>query len=472
MTSLSRSESGGFDILEYLRANWQEIACQSLSTMSEAAFYAAITSQYSALDLGKEWSTVKLAADAAILLAGCNRVEPLPDDPFYDASSECVEVTSEGTLFCKVQDDRGITREELSTKCQALRIVAIESVSYSRSRCTWQTKTGDVRTTEWYSPQDYGAKFTWYIQPCEGSYCKGSEPEFTPPSGDIGEPIEIIPDPAVECRWTVTPIESYVDTRGVYHTKYSVKPSPSSCGEDYYYWDTDGGPYISPPYDPRISPPNSPTTTNIPRLPGFEYYMYGTCEKAEDWGEDPDGFEQPILEFYGREQDGILGLAARLDAIGEMLAWTTLLKLQTCGCDQPKLEGRWVTSQWISEENSPNSGIRLRKLLRWRTKSSRTDAELAEFFKDFWWDAGPYCVKHVGGWWGTPQVWASTVLEGQRVIKEIAREAGIDPDLEGQWESSISRNPRFGMTGRMRLRRLEGHPWISSRDGSDMLPMG
>ena len=201
-------------------------------------------------------------------------------------------------------------------------------------------------------------------------------------------------------------------------------------------------------------------------LPGVKYTLQGVCEPVGE------GESQPIKERQIVVTKGLYAVIARVDALMLFMQDHLAYRTPTCAPQRPQLEGRWVTAQWISDEESPNSNLRLRKLLRWRTKSSRTDSQLADFFKDFRWEAGPVCVIHKGAWWGTPQVWAASIDEGRRVIREIAREAGIDPDLEGEWASTTSRNPRFGMTGTMRLRRLEGIPWVSSRDDSNMLPMG
>ena len=472
MTS-SPAEGGDFDILQWLQENWKGITCSALTGLNEQGLYAAIAHALSKQPVkGLQWLAASQAAAAAMAIAGCGDPEAIPDDPAWEPDAECNEVDGAGTLFCKVQQEDGITRTERSYPCNAVKIINVESISYSQSRCTYQTVEGTVLATEWSSTQQHGAKFTWYINPCNGSHCIGNIPDYPDyVPGPLSDPIIVRP-PNTECVWTITPVDSYVDDRGVYHTKYEVAPNDFNCGSRYWYWDTDGGPYIGPPDTPLVDPPNTAKGSDIPDLPSFHYSMYGNCEKAEDWGEDPDDFEQPVLDFKGDATDGIRGLADRLDALGNMVGWLTLLHLQTCGCEKPKLEGRWVTTQWISEQNSPGGDFPLRKLLRYRTKSSRTNAELAEFFKDFWWDAGPFCVGHKGAWWGTPQVWASTVLEGKRVIKEIAREAGIDPDLEGEWWDSTSRNPRYGMTGRMRLRRMNGYPWVHSREGPDMLPMG
>jgi hypothetical protein len=104
-------------------------------------------------------------------------------------------------------------------------------------------------------------------------------------------------------------------------------------------------------------------------------------------------------------------------------------------------------------------------LFRYRTKSTRDLGQLSAYWEAFTWEAGDVCVFHKGAWWGTPQVWAASQEEGQRVIRFAAAEAGIDPDQNGEWGISSSRSPRYGMSGTMTIEMHEGFPWVSSRQG-------
>ena len=154
-----------------------------------------------------------------------------------------------------------------------------------------------------------------------------------------------------------------------------------------------------------------------------------------------------------------------LEALQTHLNWKT----PTCGSSSEKLplEGQWVTTRWESVEKMAHSGRRLRKLFRYRTKSTRDVGQLSAYWEAFTWQAGHVCVRHTGAWWGDPQVWAATQEEGQRVIRFAAAEAGIDPDQDGQWRTSSSRSPRYGMSGTMKVARFEGFPWVASRDGAE-----
>ena len=193
-----------------------------------------------------------------------------------------------------------------------------------------------------------------------------------------------------------------------------------------------------------------------------EWEMIAPCNK------NAEGQPETISQFFPEEefQTAVLD---RLDSIpgflGQHLAWRT----PTCN-EQPEVEGEYVTIEFISDDPSPNGPARLRKLFRYRSSSGIGLGELADYWKDFSWSAGPVCVKHTGGTWGAPQCWASSGDEGKRLIRHAAAEAGIDPDKTGRWEISGSNNPRYGMPGTMRVRINRGTYCITNRLGSDGRP--
>ena len=157
----------------------------------------------------------------------------------------------------------------------------------------------------------------------------------------------------------------------------------------------------------------------------------------------------------------------RLDAISNQLDQHLNWKTPICKADRPELRGSWVTTRWISDEKMAHSGKCLRKLFRYRSESTRDLGQLSAYWQSFTWQAGDVCVFHKGAWWGTPQVWAESEAEGKRVIRFAAAEAGIDPDQVGEWGTSSSSSPRFGMSGTMRIQRYKGFPWVAQRSGPD-----
>ena len=154
---------------------------------------------------------------------------------------------------------------------------------------------------------------------------------------------------------------------------------------------------------------------------------------------------------------------ALMEIMQQHLNWKT----PTCTSEKPALEGEWVTTRWESLEKMEHSGRRLRKLFRYRTKSTRDLGQLSAYWQNFTWQSGDVCVRHKGAWWGDPQVWAASPEEGQRVIRFAAAEAGIDPDQAGEWVISSSSAPRYGMSGTMKVQQNQGYPWVAKRSGAE-----
>ena len=388
-------------------------------------------------------------------------------------------------LLQYVDESDSLKREPGSGEGQAKKI---NSFSYVEGVTTcWYENADGVETTSTFTVGEV-ADLRWYIVPPAGTGCCQGE---LPPIPNIGTPKPHTVDiPTVEAKYHTTfeLLDSCIDKFGFLRNYYVVIFWEGTTRRAiYWYWESIDGPiYYSWDWrmtfegfnsDPMYAPPHRDEVDQYvyagsgncnPGLSAVNYHVSAGCT----WNEDEEKYNTVYDAPVNETDNGILGLAWRLDAIAYLLEKVNLIPYGICADEKPEQEGQWVTAQWISDETSPDGPLRLRKRTRWRSKSGRTDSELAEYFRDFEWDAGPVCVKHSGAWWGYPQVWASTVDEGKRVITEIGREAGIDPDVVGKWETSVARNPRFGMTGKMRLRRIDGIPWISSRDGSNMLPMG
>jgi len=198
-----------------------------------------------------------------------------------------------------------------------------------------------------------------------------------------------------------------------------------------------------------------------PRLPEGSFTLEAPCDKDDEgvpleqtWTFPEQSYEERVITHQ----------IILLEALQTHLNWKTPI----CSDNAPKppLEGQWVTTRWESIEKMAHSGRRLRKLFRYRTKSSRDLGQLSAYWADFTWRAGDVCVRHKGAWWGDPQVWAESEDEGKRVIRHAAAEAGLDPDQVGGWAISSSRSPRYGMSGTMRVARFQGFPWVASRDGA------
>ena len=196
-------------------------------------------------------------------------------------------------------------------------------------------------------------------------------------------------------------------------------------------------------------------------LPAKEYSLSGVCEEPLEDG------RQPTTTVILPPEKWAERLIRQSEVVPDLLQAHLGYKTPVCTPERPPLEGDWITTRWLSDEKMDHSGRRLRKLFRYRSKSARDLGQLASYWQDFSWQAGPVCVKHTGSWWGSPQVWAATSEEGKRVLRFAAAEAGLDPDQAGQWEVSGSRSPRYGMSGTMRIHMHKGFPWVASRDGAD-----
>ena len=195
-----------------------------------------------------------------------------------------------------------------------------------------------------------------------------------------------------------------------------------------------------------------------PTLPAGSYSLQAPC--------DVDDEGQPLIQTWTYPEQKanermIAHQITMLEALQTHLNWKT----PTCGHEKPELEGTWISTRWESDSNSPASDRPLRKLFRYRSKSTRDDEQLREYWSAYQWEAGPWCVIHKGAWWGTPQIWAATPEEGQRVLRLAGVEAGIDPDQTGKWATSSSRSPRYGMSGTMKILLKDGFPWVSAREG-------
>ena len=198
-------------------------------------------------------------------------------------------------------------------------------------------------------------------------------------------------------------------------------------------------------------------------LPPAEYQLVAPCNKNAEG--EPETLTAILPEQTINER--LLDMQVeQLAFIQQQLSWKTPI----CR-DHPVLLGDWVTVRFESIENSPQGTRPLRKLFRYRSQSALDLGQIAAYWENFTWNAGPVCVQHKNASWGTPQCWAANVDEGKRVIRFAGLEAGIDPDAVGEWVVSGSSDPRFGMPGTMQVAQVQGLDWITSRQGPSGPPL-
>ena len=460
------------DMQSWVEENWKTIRCWAggAQALALTAYNAIATVRGRPQNV---WGIVNDAIVAGTYLSDCAIENPEVEQYFPESSEECQCVTAGGQLWAEVTIDGEKSKESFGGKSQAMEVLETEYDNDGDSICQYSTASGDYNFAEVQRPQ--GAEtfaVYWYISPAPGSTCCGNPPVL------IDEPEAPAPffipqytdqDNDETCTREVTLVDSEVDHRGVLWNKYLV--GAGTCNpylhESFCYWESRTGVFFpNKCSDPLPFPPYAPPEFELSGLNPVSYRLHVPCS----WDEQQGGFTDWVDYNIEGTQDGILGLARRIDGIAYLLDRATQFPYRECNV-QPEVEGDWVTIAWISDEPSSDSPLRLRKRTRYRSKSNRDSKQLQQYYKDFQWDAGPVCVKHKGAFWGYPQVWASSVDEGKRVLRHLAGEAGLDPDQVGRWEVGSSRNPRIGQTGRMGVRRLEGMPWVSRRDGSNMLPM-
>ena len=483
---------GEEDYWVWIQNNWKTIRCAEM-TGPALAFEAARAIRRFDGTPQAIWPSVVSGLLTGAEFVGCILSEDDIAEIFPETDVECQAVRYGGQLIARIDGGLGaVALQPFGGMQGAKEILNAGYTPGGNAFCKYKSPN-EGEFTETVIRQEVYEKFDvrWYIRPAPGDGCIESpliplpDPDPPPPfefqeptDGDcLNDDAEAIP--SYGKVYEIRLVDSALDARGILWNKYRIyvaryvnpecRGRPSVDFRYQCYWESSMGviwvdcDQVGLPFQGYVERPNC-----NPGLSAVTYKVSAGCTWNEEEGRYDTVYEAPV----DGTDNGVLGLAWRLDALAWLLEKVNLIPYGICGTQEPEEEGDWVTAQWISDESSPDSTLRLRKRTRWRSKSGRTDSELAEYFRDFEWDAGPVCVRHTGAWWGNPQVWASTVDEGKRVITEIAREAGLDPDVDGQWKASVARNPRFGMTGKMRLRRIEGIPWISSRDGSDMLPMG
>ena len=503
-------------ITDWLDGNYNEVECRALEEVGWVAFAAALGSAFTgAWVVTGGAAAVNLAAGAAWTLGGCGDQEPdWPSNPTPPSIPEgqCLKAVlengQEGGCGLRLKRGNGssylIVRELLGTERSGTFPNGTPKVTTTYVDCSGVVQSDDEALSDlWPITTEVLDGYA-----CAGDVSPEPEPEPEPPNPPDNPVGPDIPGPEIDgCNWTLTPVDSYVDSNGVFHFKYKVCPDRAECGECFYYWHTQNGPqYISPvapdPRPPGVEPREVRDCCDetlakldeiLAKLPEDDdwdwaailtllrliyellaspptfgadtYKLEGICEAEDDDGNQPV-FSRPVL-------GGTFDIAAlsRLDAMQDLLQAHLAYKTPTCAPERPKLEGDFRTIHFVSDEKTVDGGTRLRKRFRYRSTSGESLGPIVDHWRDFVWQAGPVCVQHAGSSWGTPQIWAASADEGKRVIRHAAGEAGIDPDQNGRWIVGGSNSSRLGMPGTMRVSTRSGVYRITARDGSDGPPM-
>ena len=435
--------------------------------------------------------------------ATCPEVEIGPDPVF--PTGDCTEVDVSGQLQYKSKSTSagGIGDTKPVKKILAVEQGWLDPVNQvgSISVCTYLRTDGSTHTTA--SGNTTFEDTIWYIVPDPGSTCISDTEPVAPSNPAV--PDHIYTDPVTTCNYTVK-FEGFLRETidGPIQPVFQISSQLSTRTGGRM-----GGCNLSPVI--HVSPPNGPGGPGGPRIPpipvpdnppdpfdGVPWWagplLAGATGAALTLiGQELAKLTEPVYDAgtftltapcdYTEEGDKVTyffpfpkaGFQQRvLDhqmAILDVLQYQLNSKTPICRHEKPQLEGTWISTRWISDGNSPGGERPLRKLFRYRSKSTRTAEQLREYWADYTWQAGSVCVIHKGAWWGTPQVWAATAEEGQRVIRFAGAEAGIDPDQTGEWAFSSSDSPRYGMPGTMRLEAPNGTRWVTRRDGPSGVPV-
>ena len=424
-------------ILTWVENNWETIECNFYSSLYNQAGWAAAKSLYT----GQFWAAGGLAAAGLALYKtaeyrGCYYQEPEPTEENLLAGCQKIGQGS-GILYYNRTDYDSPGAQIASGVDEILRIEEYYKATIGK----WQWRVVYKYAPDRGNPDieydyDFDKDSTRFpvatLTPYPDATCEIPAPDNQPDPHTPGDPIC---DPIIryenDCNWTIQATDAYIDDQGMVHTYYTITADNDACGGPFAYWSSDDGPHYVHP-DPPIPDPPDPVPPNPP----------------DDW------------------QDQFDDIGDQLDDIQKQLD-----ELKECACpEKPELAKHWRSIRFESETYTPRGNRRLDKLFRYRGISPGVVESLADHWKEFRWTTGPICVYHKGSPLGTPQVWASTVDEGKRVIRHAGGEAGIDPDQVGEWGVSGSDNPRYGVSLEVRLKVIDGCWSATARSGPDGYP--
>ena len=366
----------------------------------------------------------------------------------------------------------------------------------------WTTPGSTGSSNVYFSNTEDGARqIKWRINPTNGTcVAQGGQPNPTPP--EAFQPIEYV-DNVTNCNYTVT-LQGFGQrvSEGPIDPVWLIEGSSSETRNE-------GGRMGGCNFPPVIYSPNSggggggdiipvPPGGGGPDGPGGIPWWAGplaTAAAGAVLNQLLDGVSEliappalagsftltapcnkdeagnPLQRTWEFEQSTAMERlnahqVAILEVLQQHLDWKTPI------CDEQTIpEGDWRTISFRSDEVSPYGSARLRKRFRYLSVSGNDLSAVVDHWKDFTWEGGPYRVRWIGPTWRTPEVWAASEAEGQRVIQHAAREAGFDPLEGGEWRTRLSSSTRLGVLSNFRVDTTGGYYWITARDGSDGRPI-
>ena len=334
----------------------------------------------------------------------------------------------------------------------------------------------------------------WYLQPLPGGECSGNSPSDPLPPQQL---------PRMEvdgCQIDVTFFGYLGNEDGSGNIEPVFKFSPATdarasggviVGECNFAPTVviggggDGGkpptPYPDPPDDDGSDPwweaivrgvatgatqaiVNQILTKLLTTQAEASYTLVAPCDYDEEGNKLERTWEFPRQDA---QQRILQHQVAILQVLQQHLDWRTPI----CSDDTSSGEGDFRTISFRSDETSPFGKSRLRKRFRYLSVSGNDLAAVVNHWKAFSFEGGPYRVRWIGRSWRSPEIWAATESEGQRVIQHAAAEAGFSPLENGRWSTRLTSSSRCGVPGTMRIDTTKGFYWITARDGSDARPI-
>ena len=198
------------------------------------------------------------------------------------------------------------------------------------------------------------------------------------------------------------------------------------------------------------------------KLGPAEFEFVAPCNLDDEGKQEFKVYQMPDQNYQSRV---LTQQAVIMEILQQHLNWKTPVCF---GNDQAGKYWRSITFE--STTYSDNSNSRLVKRFRYRSNTPGDVRQLAAHWAGFSWNTGPVIVKHTGSALGSPQVWASSVNEGQRVIQHAGREAGVDPNQTGKWTTGGVDSPRYGVQCTVVLKQVDGCWSATARQGPEGWP--
>ena len=493
--------------LELLNRAVNATGCSILQNIGSGLINAAVFPLWT-----PKGQLVALGAGAAATMAAnylCSEFDIDSDDP-ASLVDGCLEVNGSGTL--QFNEGDGIWRSRLANGAIYSNVTKITATTVVPKDLGYVTRVGFVTTdgqsatyeTQQIRTQEQEQNTKWRVQPNEGSTCEedGGGPQPLPPGYDT--PVSYT-DNITNCNYTVS-LQGFAQVseggeaapvlkiEGVQQLRASGGRAGGCNFPPVIYMPPGGGgsgggggtflPYpdgpVPPPgpggepwwLDPLATAVGAVLLEKIveavlealepPVLPG-SFTLTAPCNKDGEGNSLTKTWDFPEQPYSDRVLDQQIAL---MEIMQQHLDWKTPI------CDEQTIpEGDFRTISFRSDETSPYGKSRLRKRFRYRSVSGNDLSAVVDHWKDFSWEGGPYRVRWVGGPWRSPEIWAASEAEGQRVIQHAAEEAGFSPLEGGRWSTRLSSSGRQGVPGTMRVDITGGYYWITARDGSDQRPI-